>query len=220
MLEILLIFSLTAQPEVLVGESQATRAEMHERFTRATLIQTAIINGNLEGARHWAKQLATIAPKEPAFADVRSRFAALAGEIAEARTLSQAAFKTGRLANSCGACHELHGIQSFRFESSTPAPDGKTVPEAMARHIWAADRLWEGLVGRSEGSWMAGASALVKSSLEPAQLENPDQETIALLAEKVRESGSEALQSARWESRAALYGRLLNTCAECHKSYR
>ncbi len=223
MLALLLSFALGVSPgaesALDIATSLATRAEMHERFTRATLIQTAIVNGELETAQHWARQLAAIAPEAVDFADLRARFGELAHAVSKSESLATAARRTATMANACGACHELHAVRPDRFESQIGAPGGTDLIDRMGRHGWAADRLWEGLVGRSEAAWTAGATTLVEAPLTREEL-GLSADRAANLAVELSALGREATATVRWAGRAETYGRLIARCAECHGIYR
>ena len=212
-----MVLMLAAEPTESTEPGPALQAEMHERLARAIQIQTAVINGDLDEARRWAATLADIAPDREVFADVTGRFGELAGEITRAETLAEAAMLTGELASACGACHELHEVPSWRFESETEPPGGQSVADRMSRHIWAADRLWEGLVARQDGAWAQGAETLTEPALA---MDLIGEQAAQGLADQLAEFGREALQTVQWYDRAALYGRFLETCASCHTQFR
>jgi hypothetical protein len=88
----------------------------------------------------------------------------------------------------------------------------------MFRHAWAVERLWEGLTAPSDNAWQAGAAALVhapsvapqtRPSLPPAIIE-----TLSL----VRRLGEKASNAENSTARERVYGELLVTCAQCHRS--
>jgi cytochrome c556 len=88
----------------------------------------------------------------------------------------------------------------------------------MIRHQWAADRLWDGLVGPSDVSWQAGAEVLRDAPLfTDAVTEDVEQyEAVTKLAWQVHEIGALAATVPDHGRRAELYGTLLGTCASCH----
>ena len=89
----------------------------------------------------------------------------------------------------------------------------------MHRHQWAADRMWEALIDRSEYAWMAGAAALVEAPMNRDDLtrdvELPDD--VLGLGRKLHEVGALAGTTVGWRARAGLYGEFLATCAGCHQ---
>jgi hypothetical protein len=81
----------------------------------------------------------------------------------------------------------------------------------MARHRWAADRLWEGVIGNSDVAWHAGLDVLAAAPLdEPANRAGLARQ-LQRQAENARRPGPGTLTA-----RAAVYGEILTTCASCH----
>jgi cytochrome c553 len=86
----------------------------------------------------------------------------------------------------------------------------------MVRHIQGADRLWEGLIGPSDGAWEAGAALLSTGSVDvDAVNARPGQES--MFAEVFR-LGRQAQEARTQEERAARYGQILATCSGCHSA--
>ena len=88
----------------------------------------------------------------------------------------------------------------------------------MVRHLWAADRMWEGLVGPSDEAWMAGARAMAET--QPA-LAGVFRSSISgggagVFLEELGLLAQEAVDAKGIDQRADVYGRLLNTCDRCH----
>jgi hypothetical protein len=100
------------------------------------------------------------------------------------------------------------------------SPEGKesSVAADMQRHLWAADRMWEGLVGPSDTAWQAGVVALADAQLAPEAM--ADDRTLPkevfALAEQAHEIGAKGGDEKDPAKRAELYGRYLGTCAACH----
>ena len=88
----------------------------------------------------------------------------------------------------------------------------------MIRHLWAADRLWEGLVGPSEEAWRAGALAMAETQAELASEFRASSAAgrIGAFLEEVSLLAKEAVDAEGLEDRADVYGRLLGTCDRCH----
>ena len=85
----------------------------------------------------------------------------------------------------------------------------------MARHQWAADRLWEGLIAPSDQAWLSAAELLLEAPLALADSQHTDQ--TRALTERVRGLGLEARSAARSGDRARIYAEFLGTCAVCHQ---
>jgi cytochrome c553 len=205
-----------------VGGGDGDIPEMHRNLSRTVDIQTGVIEGDLARAREAASWLISrrgqtpFPPEAQVYEEEMLGYAAL---IAEARDLRIVATQTGNLAAACGSCHgALNG--GPRFVVGSDAPGGETQEAHMVRHLWAADRMWEGLVGPSEEVWLAGAQALAKTepalaktfraSMPPGELEG--------FLQEVKVLANEALSAIGQAERADVYGRMLYTCNRCHAS--
>lgn len=85
----------------------------------------------------------------------------------------------------------------------------------MARHLWATERLWEGIVGGSEESWQQGLDMLAASPLEAPQITG---ERVGI-ARRLQKLADQARAKRRLDTpteRARVYGEILVTCASCH----
>lgn len=130
-----------------------------------------------------------------------ARLGAAARELAAAPTLASAVRSEARIANACGECHTRTGARSA-FERDTIAPrDELTLESNVRRHRWAADRVWDGVVGASEIQWRAGLELFTQDLAGP----------------RVHEIAKRALAS-RPSERAEIYGELLVSCITCHPS--
>ena len=88
----------------------------------------------------------------------------------------------------------------------------------MIGHMWAADRMWKGLVTPSAVSWSHGVAALAGDPLHGTSLVSgaDDSEELAALAAKVHDLAAQGRVISEMDARAEIYGRFLATCAECH----
>jgi len=86
----------------------------------------------------------------------------------------------------------------------------------MYRHMWAADRLWEGLTGPSDEAWRAGAQALVRAPEQAPRTQPPLPPRFVSALRQVRELGQRALEADSLADRANVYGVFLASCASCH----
>jgi hypothetical protein len=98
------------------------------------------------------------------------------------------------------------------------APDGGSQEAMMIRHLWAADRMWEGLVGPSNESWIAGARAMAETQPELARVfraSTGGMGSESFLSE-VNTLARAAVSATGQAERGKIYGELLNTCNRCH----
>lgn len=203
-------------------EGESMQSHMFEHFARATLIQTAVINGNIEEARKQAEWIAVHVPHAElpeGWEPFVERMQVTAGDISAANSLVVAADATADLAGICGDCHRTLAF-TMKLDSASETPLGDSVPSRMARHLWAADRLWEGLIGPNEDAWFAGAEALAEAPLRGEDIRSEGASTADYLADRVHMLGTDARRTGRHSARVRLYGHLLSTCAECHDLYR
>jgi hypothetical protein len=89
----------------------------------------------------------------------------------------------------------------------------------MARHQWAADRLWEGMVGAADESWQAGLDVLARAPL-PSPSPSADQVVLATRLQRLAEHARATLPTEGLDQRAATYGEILVVCAGCHATRR
>ena len=203
-----------------MGGGQEEVPPMHRNFSRTVDIQTGVVQGDLERARRAAAWL--VEPENrssfPASAQAyQEEMLRRASGIAAAPDLAAVSAQAGQLAAACGSCHEaLDGGPHFVVGSD--APRGQSQEAHMVRHIWAADRMWEGLVGPSEEAWLAGAEALSETGpalAEAFRASLPAGVLAGFLAE-VNALANQAMTSSGSDERPDTYGRILDTCHRCH----
>lgn len=202
------------------GESETT--EMHRHFSRTVDIQTGVVVGDLERATSAGEWLATysgVDEKYPQGAPYLEDMRAEAFTIAQAPDLDSVAEATGRMAAACGNCHSAtDGGPHFVVGSMPPA--GGSDAATMIRHLWAADRMWEGLVGPSSEAWQAGAKVLAEDGDTFGDLvqtsSSPDRARSYVSA--IQELGLRASEAVSQDARAMTYADLLGTCNRCHST--
>lgn len=194
-------------------------------FQNVSQLYAAAAQGQLEAVHAAARELLEretgtgLPPKATPHVEEMRAFAGLAARAPDLRSAASAAARVGA---SCGSCHKTMKRGPVYKVVSTP-PEGSTpVATRMMRHRWAADRLWDGLVGPSEESWRAGTSALKDAPLFTDELtQNVEQYAeVTKLAWTVHEVGALAAGARDQAARADLYGTLLATCAGCHMLLR
>jgi hypothetical protein len=195
-------------------------AYMQAHFSQTMAMHDAIARGDLHGAKLEATILAQRSPTVPMPVGSEAFHGALtqaAREAAAATTLRAAADSASTVLGICGQCH-----QAMQVRASVPA--GKDIKVGglvghMLLHQHGADALIEGLVGPSDSQWGEGVRTFASPKLEadhvPGKIKGTmrDSETaLAVLA-------GHAAQAHRTRDRVAIYGRILATCGECHRSY-
>ncbi len=115
------------------------------------------------------------------------------------------------IGGACGNCHDELAVKLGIDTVPRLPPDDASLAVRMVRHRWAADRLWEGVVGNSEPAWQAGLDVLVVTPLDlPADR--------AGLARQLQRQAETARRPSpgKLVDRATRYGEILTTCASCH----
>lgn len=195
-------------------ESSETMAHHFEQSVRA---RDAVVRGEIEEVRSAARALARAragGELSPRHVDAMRT---AARELAAATDVDRAGLALAGVALTCGACHAETGA---RIEApETLPPEGDDVRARMALHLWAADRLWDGLVLPDDERFVAGAAAMVDAPLFPASGATPQQVApeVRAVGDRVRAIATRARDARRDRDRARAYGELLGTCADCHR---
>ena len=85
----------------------------------------------------------------------------------------------------------------------------------MARHLWATDRLWEGIVGGADDAWRAGLDVLSTTPLPASELPK-EQSTFGRKLQRLAEQARLRQATDTAQDRARSYGEILVTCSGCH----
>lgn len=208
-----------AEPQGDRETAEASGEQMTHHFDEAVAIRDALIEGDLGTARRRARSLT-----EWKASDLRAE---AAGYVTEFRAAAQAivnapdrgtlARAVGRLAASCGDCHRGANVR-VELERAAPPPMEPGAAAHMRRHLWAADRLWEGLIVPSDDAWARGAEALATAALRPETLspDLPVYPRVEALAQRVHALAEEGSRTADTGARVDVYAGVLATCARCH----
>lgn len=196
------------------------QAHMFAHYDRAAEVHDALVRGELTRAKRAAEWIAThqdpgeLPGNRP---ELQSEMQGYANQVSWADELHEAAWAAAQMGRTCGDCHRVNDV-SPRFLMGTAPPGGTGAQAEMARHVWAAERMWEGLIGPGDHAWSSGAEALRSGWLEPQEvMSNPeDRARVRDLVGKVYDLGIEADAATDAQARAEIYGQFLNTCNECH----
>ncbi len=195
--------------------------DMHVHLRRTGEIRDAVIAGEVDRMRDAARWVAThdeppgLSRELSAYgAEVRS----LAARLVTADSLEEAARIAARMGASCGRCHVAGGVPP-RFAVGLGPPEGERPSAQMNRHVWASDRMWEGLVGPSQEAWEEGIRALQAGWINPPDVVGDPRNLneVRALVRRVYALAAEGKDARTLEERARIYGRFLATCIECHE---
>lgn len=192
------------------------RWHMQRHFEDLRTIERLLVGGRFDEAKALSFML-TKPESDPGL----TPWAAEAREVVEAaralmaaRTIDEALRREPRVAVACAECHGR--TKQLLKLSRLPAlpPDQPTAAARMARHQWAADRLWEGIVGLSDDRWRAGLEVLVATPLPAAAV--PGAPELAARLQRIARKALERRTSDSLDDNARSYGDMLVTCAGCH----
>lgn len=196
----------------------STDRVMRAHFADALLIRKAVIAGTPERAAEPAEFLANaqqLADIPASWRPSLERMQQVAGRINNSTSAAQAAGATADLGVACGECHQRLG--GPKASNEAPPPEGTALVERMQRHVWATERLWEGLTVPSGEAWNAGAKALSASPF-PAEVLKQGGVHGRSAAGDFTKLVVKAPSKKTVEERAALYAELLVTCGGCHRA--
>jgi len=207
--------------DIAEDKVSALADHMHGHLDQISAIKAAVIAGRLEDTREPANWLA--AHEEPEglpgawlpYVEEMRHYAAMA---AAADNLVTAAAAVGEIGRICGDCHRASGFTVAFGYDERPPQDVQNVRTQMQRHLWAADRMWDGLVGPSDVAWKRGTDILAEVQLEASDVtDSADQQTpVTNLLRRARSFGEIGSQATSVELRSGLYGEFLSLCATCH----
>ncbi|MGE5182170.1 MAG: hypothetical protein ACM31C_08910 [Acidobacteriota bacterium] len=205
------------KPSDRFGHDMTVRLHMHENFGLLRTIELEIIHGRLAAAQALALAIGET-PDEPGLEPFAKRAAAVrarAAELANARDIAEACRREAKLAAACADCHVDAGVLPEFSPPPREPPDHPTVRSRMVRHLWASERMWEGLVGDSDESWRAGLDILAATPL-PFADKTDERAPLAAKLQQLARDATQTQATDQLRDRARWYGDMLATCAACH----
>jgi len=200
-------------------ELPTLKARMRDHDRHGAAMRDAVARASLDDARREGKVLAELRIEggiEPSWRKHLDAMNAAAQTVADAKDLTGASVGLAAVARACGDCHASLGGPGPVV--GDPPGEGSGVGIRMARHQWAAARLWDGLAVPSEDAWKAGARVLTDAPLEPDTLTPGKSPAPAIggLASAVHDLGRRARAVETAVDRGAVFGELMATCGACH----
>ena len=187
-------------------------ARMWIHFDAAADLQLAMARGDLDRAQRAARSIERVEQipgLPPGSEEELVRLRAYATAIREAISYEVAAEGASLLAASCRACHQNYDVGP-QF-AALPRPPEDT-GNHMVEHIWAADRMWEGLIIPSAERWRAGARVLADHAV-PMDILQPGTSQHGITLKTL---GLESQRETDLSNQARYYRDILVTCATCH----
>jgi mono/diheme cytochrome c family protein len=196
---------------------------MQDHFTRGAKMRDAIIAGDLEAAKKDAQWMAEHQVSDDLPDNWKPHVKVLkdaAKQTLDAQDIAAAAMHTAAMSRACGECHAKLG--GPKVELGKPPVEGSGAAPHMARHQWAADRMWDALTVPSEQAWLKATEVMADAPLAPMAIQGarsvpPVAEKLAKEVHDIAEAARADRQMEKWSS---AYGRFLGTCAECHQALK
>jgi mono/diheme cytochrome c family protein len=212
------LIGLGMTPFIGAAESDSVK-HMHAHLDAMKSIEAGIIAGNLDATREPATWL--LEHDEPAgLPAAGSEFVATvrgaASALLEADSLGSAAEAASQMGLACGACHTASNVTVEFDEVERPSDKEKAKPH-MQRHQWAADRMWEGLIGPDGVAFSRGANLLFESPVKPAELAKLGGGDAAVgMSRRIHQLAANATTVSEPEEQAEIYAEFIANCGACH----
>ena len=196
-------------------------AAMEAHYAAAILAHDALIQGDLEIFRARLAELdsqSLPANSPDAWRPLDAQLHSAAARARDVNELGAGASTMAAVAFACGACHQSTSSGPV-YPAPPPGEDTGHTRAEMRKHKRAALMLWNGVTGPSEYGWREGAEGLAGTRIFGTSESRGETDPSLLTREAtLRGLGEEAKTVAALADRAALYGRLLATCGDCHQA--
>lgn len=197
----------------------ATAQHMHEHQDAMKSLQVAIIAGNLDATREpatWLLEHAEPAELSGAGSEYLGAVRGGAQAVLDADGLESAAEAISNMGLACGNCHLASNV-TVEFDEVDRPPDKEKERPHMQRHQWAADRMWEGLIGPSGVAFSRGANLLFESPVKPEVLaKHGGGEEAVGMSRRIHQLAANATTVSEPEEQAEIYAEFLANCGVCH----
>lgn len=194
--------------------------DMHGHYDAIVKVQSAIIRGDLQATREPARYLAEHPTPAALPAQWQPQVDAMrtaARAVLNAGDLMQAATATSLIGKACGDCHIANDVM-IEFKSVEQPRDDLDRASHMQRHQWAADRMWEGIIGPSEPAWGTGIDILLEAPLTPQELQSQPDDGTRQMARRVHQLAANGMMATDATEKSEIYAEFLSNCAGCHQS--
>ena len=200
----------------LARTSESERVARYHLFHKLDLsraIEMLLVRGQLDEVRPLGRAIAdTPADPEEPWHRYSVRLRNEAAGVAYANNLETGLRAAARLAKVCAECHDA----TYPLPVFWPSPelpfDLPTPAARLERHVWASDRLWEGMISSADQPWL-GALDVLAAAPVPALA---DREELASKLQLLADQTRKQWRTDSLERRASRYGEILIACAGCH----
>lgn len=195
--------------------SGSVSQQMHANFGAIRDIHRALIVDDLATAKVRARDLARV-PEHTGSKEWDDAARFLRGQserLVAARDANQARSLSTETATFCADCHMFRARPSDFRPDPLPADDG-SMRAAMARHAWAADTMWLGIIAPSTDLWRDGLAEMASVPRLSAQGERARE--VEFLRARLEALASRSGDLRGQGDRAARLAEVMDVCAACH----
>lgn len=195
------------------------RLHMEAKFAELRAIEHALVRGQLVEAKISASAIAN-APADHELEDWSRKTAhvrELARDVATAKSADDALHRLPAVAVACAECHVATGGWPKLARAPHLPDDGAGTVPRMARHQWAVDRMWDGMIGGNEETWRAGLDVLAATP-PPYAITDGDKAALGAALQRLATTALQHRSIDSLDDRAQLYGEMLVTCSGCHET--
>ena len=196
------------------------RLHMQTKLMELRSVEHALVRGQLVDAKVSASAIAN-APIDAELDEWKRKTAhvrELAHEVATAKSADDALRGLPAVAVACAECHVATGGWPKLARAPHLPDDGPGTVARMARHQWAVDRMWDGMIGGDEETWRAALTVLAATP-PPYAITEADKVALGAELQRVATTALQHRLVDTLDDRGRQYGELLVTCAACHESH-
>lgn len=195
------------------------RYHMHENLDLLRAVEKLLLRDNLADATALARAIAE-SPDEPGLGKLgtqATKVRELAADLARAPSVDEACRRVARMAVACASCHTATGVTPELSTVSVLPADKPTLDARMARHVWATDHLWAGIIGGGDEPWTKGLDVLAATPL-PFRVTLDDRAGLASQLQALAVTARKRVGKDDLTERGRVYGEILAVCTSCHAS--
>ena len=198
---------------------ESVHDQMHDQFVALKGVHSALIAGDLATARRHGADLQRLTASGDlgSWEDRVSFVRARADELVAAETPGAARRVATNLATYCADCHMVEAKESVFVAGPMPDDDG-SLRARMARHEWAAESLWLGLIAPSSDRWREGLTVIAAPPAAPEAISaDPARRAdFARLGQRLSDLSKQAAPLPGQGDRAEAFADIMDVCAACH----
>ncbi|HVY31977.1 MAG TPA: hypothetical protein VHB79_35825 [Polyangiaceae bacterium] len=211
----------TAAPPSAGAATPGVAEHMRDHFSHAVKMRDAVIANDLPALRkdaQWMAEHELTSTLPATWQPHVKRLQEAAKKALDAQDLATASAAVAETAAACGGCHAQLG--GPKLVVGAPPAEGSGAALHMARHQWAAARMWDALATPSEEAWRQASEVMADAPLLPEAATGPrsapqDTKKLGQNVHDIAEKARLDRDATKWTSS---YGQFLTTCGACHQA--